>query len=326
MKAETGRSKRLETVVSIILLGIISIICLCIILRQSPRITQSGDVPDLLSLTPQGFTAPSITEVYNSGNLYEKINGKAPQYTESGFERLFTQRFAGDNDELIELYLYDMGNLRNAFSVYSIQKRPQTEALPNTKFGYKTSNSLYFVHGKYYIELIAYSESEKLIEAMVQIGKSLRGKLEIDQTAEIAELSLFEQENIVAGSIKLYLANTFGFEDLTETFSSRYIIDGQAVTGFLSKRTNAAEADTLAKSYSDFLIENGGSIKKAINKNIGSTVKNQSLKIFDFYDTTEIVFSTGPFVAGVHEAENQQAAEKLALLFMNKLAGMVKSK
>jgi hypothetical protein len=37
------------------------------------------------------------------------------------------------------------------------------------------------------------------------------------------------------------------------------------------------------------------------------------------YGTTEIVFTVGPFVAGIHEAENQQAAEKLAEVLINKL-------
>ena len=46
---------------------------------------------------------------------------------------------------------------------------------------------------------------------------------------------------------------------------------------------------------------------------------NDRLKIVDFYGMTEIVFTTGPFVAGVHEAEKQQTAEKLAMILISKL-------
>jgi len=33
------------------------------------------------------------------------------------------------------------------------------------------------------------------------------------------------------------------------------------------------------------------------------------------------VLSTGPFVVGIHEAENQQSAENLAVMLVNKLSG-----
>jgi hypothetical protein len=39
----------------------------------------------------------------------------------------------------------------------------------------------------------------------------------------------------------------------------------------------------------------------------------------DSYGTTEIVFTVGPFVAGIHEAEDQQAAEKIAEILFNRL-------
>ena len=42
-------------------------------------------------------------------------------------------------------------------------------------------------------------------------------------------------------------------------------------------------------------------------------------KIFDFYGVTEMVFAKGPFVIGVHEAENQAAAEKAAIMLADKL-------
>jgi hypothetical protein len=39
----------------------------------------------------------------------------------------------------------------------------------------------------------------------------------------------------------------------------------------------------------------------------------------DFYGKTEIVFTVGPFVAGIHEAESQEPAEKTAEELINKL-------
>jgi hypothetical protein len=161
------------------------------------------------SLAPSGFEALSETETYTAENLYEKINGKAPLYTESGFEKLFTQRFASrDRENLwMELFVYDMANIRNAFSVYSTQKRAGVEMLSFAypRFHYKTGNGLYFVHGKYYVELVGSSKSTKLLGAMVEVTQKISSTLPADGNtgAFEAKMALFPKGNIVPGSIKL---------------------------------------------------------------------------------------------------------------------------
>ncbi|MEE9371080.1 MAG: hypothetical protein V3W45_06380, partial [Sedimentisphaerales bacterium] len=79
-----------------------------------------------------------------------------------------------------------------------------------------------------------------------------------------------------------------------------------------SKQANSNDAKKMAESYRSFLIENGAVKKKTSQKSIEG-------KVMDFYGTTEIVFTVGQFVTGVHEADNQQAAEKIAEILTNKL-------
>lgn len=327
-----GRAKRLESAISICLLAILSLIGVGVFIKQFnynmsrygidttaiPKLeTQNSkfEIPfELSSLVPAGFEMLSKAEVYNSENLYEKINGKAPLYTESGFEELFTQRFisTGDPNQWMELYVYDMGTLRNAFSVYGVQKRADSEAFPSMQFAYKSGNALYFVHGKYYIELVGSSESDELFKAIAEIARKIGTNLAVDPNAGIAELSFFPQENLVPDSFKLYLVNAFGFEKLTNIFTARYKVGNETITAFIGKRADLKEAEAIAESYRNFLIENGAVIKSTTNKTLEG-------KVMDFYGTTEIVFTTGPFVAGIHEAENQQAAEKLAEILINRL-------
>jgi hypothetical protein len=334
----SGRAKRLESAISICLLAILSLIGVGVFIKQFnynmsrygidttaiPKLeTQNSkfEIPfELSSLVPAGFEMLSKAEVYNSENLYEKINGKAPLYTESGFEELFTQRFVSINDRSLwmELYAYDMSTVKNAFSVYSIQKRDESEAFPSMQLAYKTGNALYFVHGKYYIELVGSSESGELFSAMAEVARKIQANLAIDHDSGITEFAVFPQENLVAGSIKLYLANAFGFERLTNTFTAKYQFGNETVTAFLSKRADSKDAEAIAESYRNFLIENGAVIKSTTNKTLEG-------KVMDFYGTTEIVFTAGPFVAGIHEAENQQAAEKLAEILINRLGELINS-
>jgi hypothetical protein len=325
MSQVPGRAKRLESVISICLLAILFLTGVGVFVKQSdydmsrfgigtaalpkPKVpSEFGDI------APAGFESLSKTEVYDSENLYEKINGKAPLYLESGFEKLSTQRFVSTSDKglWMELYVYDMDNIKNAFSVYSVQKRAESENSPSMQFAYKTGNALYFVHGKYYIEIVGSSESDKLLKATAEVARKIGTNLAVDPNANIAELAFFPQENLIPDSFKLYLVSAFGCEKLTDIFTARYKSGEEIITAFISKRTDSKEAEATAENYRNFLTENGAVIKNTDDKTLAGKVMNS-------YGTTEIVFTVGPFVAGIHEAENQQAAEKLAEVLINKL-------
>jgi len=276
---------------------------------------QTGQPIDLAALAPAGFDASSNTETYDADNLYEKINGKAPLYTESGFEKLYTRRLANpaDSNLAMELYIFDMGNIKNAFSVYSLQRRPDAETLPAFDFAYRTANALYLVRGRYYAEIIGFSESTGLSKVMLEIAQNIQQNLIIDKNAQIPELAFFPQENLIAGSIKFYLASAFGFDGLTNTFTAAYKIDGQTVTAFFSKCPGKQDAETIAENYYNFLIANGGVAKTAADKSFTG-------RVIELYGATEIIFTTGSFVGGIHEAESRQTAEKLAAMLSTRLS------
>jgi hypothetical protein len=305
--------------------------------------TIAEETPAFDSITPTGFKKLSEAETYTPENLYEKIDGKAPLYIESGFVKLFTQRFIDSKDDGLwfELFLFDMAAAKNAFSVYSVQKRADAEAFPAMQFAYSTGNALYFVRDKYYVELVGSSESADLFKAMTDAADKLAGPSFLlpasagtslplrrqgqesrgGKVIEIPELTLCPQENIVAGSAKLYLSDAFGFDGLSNTFVCRYKVGEEPVTAFLSGRPSPQDARTTAESYYKFLIDNGGKAKPAS----GETLKAVEGKVIDFYGTTEIIFAIGPYVAGVHEAKNQESAEKLASQLIDKLSNLART-
>jgi len=276
--------------------------------EEKPKTTENVE-----SFSPAGFSVLSKPEIYDADDLYEKINGKAPLYTESGFVKLTTIRFASQADTQLwmEVYIFDMGNIRNAFSVHSVQRRAEIQPLAE-RHTYQTTNAMFMVHGKYYIEIIGSAESAELLDGMIGVSEKIRQNLAIESNAVIDELSLLPVENALPASSKLYLNSAFGFDGLTDTFTRRYKIDGEIITAFLLKRTSSEQATQTAEKYCSFLLENGA-VEKAI------TIKNFEGKVLGFYGTTEIVFAEGEFVAGVHEAENQGPAEKLAVMLKENL-------
>ncbi len=336
MGSVPGRNKRLESAISILLLAVLLLIGLGVFIRQfdvdmgrfgidtttaGPLLEQTEpntQEPALDALMPDGFKKLSETETYDAGNLYEKIDGKAPLYIESGFVKLFTQRLISKDDESLwmELFVFDMAAIRNAFSIYSVQKRPDARmfAFAKPQPCYRTSNGLYFVHDNFYVELIGSTESTVLDKAMAEIAVKFASQIAVED-AKIAEFALFPEEDFVPGSFKLYLANAFGFDGFTDIFTCRYKLGDQSITTFLSKRPDPRDAQTTVESYYNFLIENDAVDKPTANK----TLKDIGAKVLDFYDTTEIIFAIGPFLGGIHEAENQKSAEELATRLFNKL-------
>ena len=344
MGLTSERARHYESLISIFLLAILFLIGLAVFIKQSDfDMGRFGMGTATLSLSAQGsntgteeklpfdflptsgFKKLSEAEIYVPETLYEKIDGKATLYIESGFVKLFTQRFVSrsDNNLWFELFIFDMAAAKNAFSVYSVQKRAdappfllsQESTGDAMQFAYSTGNALYFVRDKYYVELVGSSESSDLFGAMADVADKLASQLTIGKVTEIPELTLFPQENLVAGSAKLYLSNVFGFDGFSDTFVCQYKIMEESVTAFLSKRPSLQDAQAVAESYYKFLIENGGKAKPTS----GETLKTVEGKVLDFYGTTEIIFAIGPYVAGVHEAKNQQSAEKLAAQLIDKL-------
>jgi hypothetical protein len=318
MRIHSGRARTLEFAVGMLILLIMIATAVGIyIISQDYNMARFGIASQQES---QGdFTPVGKAETYNNDNLYEKIDGKAPMYQEAGFVKLDTQRLAAkSNSELsFEFYTYDMNNAKNAFSVYSRQKRADGVDLSDlgaSAFGYIAGNEICISLGKNYIEMIGSAESNDLVDLMKGFAGNLAAKFKPGEKDKIAELGFFPQ-GTVAGTWKLQIDNAFGFDGLTDTYSAQYKAGDKTVTIFLSKRKNADEAKAVAKNYFDFLITNGAKSVAADS----DILKSAGASVMDFYGAFEIVFPAGVFVGGVHEASDKQAAQKAAELLISRL-------
>jgi hypothetical protein len=326
------RPTRLESTIAIVLIAVPVIVLIVIFnLQQKPDISRFGiqtpitekpqsrglltkdkSTIDLGLLAPQGFAPFGPGESYVEETLYEKINGKAPLYTESGFVKLHTQRYVNVKDEELtfELYLYDMSSAANAFSVYSIQRRAQSSPIVDMPFAYRTDNALYLTHGRYYCELIGSSDSPLILDALDFTATALVESLKDAGPIELPQLALFPTENLTPDTFILYLNGAFGFDGLTNTFSARYNINNETITAFISKQSNDAAAKKLLDRYHQFLLDNGG-------EEIASS--ELPAKYIDFYGSLEIASVENSFIFGIHQAEDRTAAETILALIRDRL-------
>lgn len=265
----------------------------------------------LIITPPPQFIRSGQAEKYDSKTLFEKINGKAPLYIDGGFVELVNQRLMHKNDmnQWFEVFVYNMGADANAFSLFSTQRRPDSTISSTLKAfdHYNTENGLYVRLGRYYIECIGSSTDVLLRKAMIQTVQAILAE-NLIETKPIAELGLFPKENLTPNSYKLYLANTFGSQVLTNTFLGSYTIDDIPVTAFISKQGDSAFQ--VAKGYKQFLIDSGAT---------PAVAKDGRIQYLDLFGTIESIFQIGPYLAGVHEADNLKSAQVLSEQLLKRL-------
>ena len=275
---------------------------------QAPATSQAAfQIP-----VPDGWKPLTHAEVFGPENLSDKIDGKAELYLSSGFQKLHCQRFAqdGDRQSWLEIFIYQMDGEREAFAVYSAQRRADARDIDLAQFAYRTPNAVFLVRGDRYIEIVAASDSEEASSGMLAFAQGVVGK-EQKESGAVGEMALFPTEGLDAGSVALLAKDVFGFDRLDNVFTAAYALDGQTVTGYLSSRSAPEEASALADAYHRFLLENGGSDVRIAAQIPGVA----AVEIFGVYD---VMFTHGKILAGVHEAGDKAAAERLAVMLYKK--------
>ncbi len=288
-------------------------------------------VKPLVPLTPP--------ESFNAETLSDKINGKAELYLPAGFKSLVCQRFKISTDYTsnsiddtksssvdstnlnsskidiysklwFELFLYDMALPENAFAVFSRQRRDDAAPVLIAQYAYQTDNALFFVHGNFYIEMIASSNSEDALKYMIELGKAF-----IEDRAELSPKKmdipeLFPIQGLDNDSITLTASDAFGFDKFDNIYTANYTVNGSdptknsvTLTAFISKRNSSEEAAKLALDYTEFLVSFGGN---RIDSNI------DGFYCVEIMDTIELLFSSGQYLAGVRDSGNLEISKNLA--------------
>ena len=333
LKVKTNAAPK-QTFVSLIILGVLAVISggvFWVQFNYNPAVQPvssaipSGDTRDTsvtappastekpLISSPSGQSPLTPLETFDAETLSDKINGKAELYLSAGFIRLHSQRFKDEaaGDVWMEVFVYDMQSAQNAFSVFSAQRREDARTLDLGQYAYQTQNAIFFSHGPFYVEIVASDVSETIIQSMLTFAEAFIEKHPI-KTQTIGEKELFPQEGLIQNSIALMSADAFGYDRFDQIFTATYKLNDTELMAYYSRRKTPREAQELASSYRDFLVAFGG-------KTDGSDLEIKTAKMIHILDTYEIVFSHGPYLAGVREAADKQPAQELAVQLFNRI-------
>jgi len=324
MNTKAKNPSRFETVLSFGILSVLALTAGVILIRQShfnpavlqlaadqvisgsPAAIPASQAGAALVPLPQDVSVLTAPETFGPDTLSDKIDGKAELYLSAGFERLQCQRFsdAASAETWMEIFIFNMATQKNAFAVYSSQQREDAAPSPALgRYAYRTANALYWVHGPYYVELIASEASEATLNRMQALARAFNQATPV-ATEAITETALFPQAGLDPKSITLIPDDAFGFEKFDRVFVAEYHLNGSTLSAFVSARGSPEAAEDLAAAYRAFLLAFGGTALE------DSGVRDAV--IVEIMDAYEIIFTRDLFVAGVHAAADKSRATALA--------------
>ena len=258
---------------------------------------------------PENLAPLSAPEQFIPDTLSDKIDGRAELYLSAHLIGLQCQQFAHLNDPSawMEVFLYDMGDSRNAFAVYGIQRREDAKEVDVADFAYRTSNTFSFVRGRYYVEIVAATASGSTAADMEKFATRFCENIPGDRDS-VPEANLFPTKDRVPGSLILYRKEGLGFELFEDLFVASYRLGETEATAFLTVCPSSDAAQDQAQAYAQHLLKNGGVEEPTAGA-------DEWARLFNLFGAYELVFVQGRTVAGVHEAEKDDAEKLGARLY-----------
>jgi len=285
---------------------------------------------------PGGWVLIHGPQIYNKKTLFEHINGQAELYLKYGFRQsvfaIYQDKKKAQNQ--IEVDIYDMGNVVQAFGVFS---RFRNEDRPGG-FGldsYLDDHSAFFYKGKYFV--MAYS-TESNSDLMSQFSKLIAFKIS-DSSPPPKEIRYFPRNGLKPGSIQYFSEGLLGHQFLKRGFQGTYVeevevkdkvedkekveakvkdeikektrIEGKECHLFLAIFKDAQEAASALKIYKEDL-SNKGKIFSGSIIQIGTS----ALKGEDPYQGKVIVLQKGFYLLGVAGFEKEEVGENRLTEFM----------
>ena len=270
--------------------------------KVKPSSIEPTNTVDSTTIRISGVDTEGGPETFNKETLSDKIDGKADLYLESGFIALKCQRYkrSSSDKDRFELYVYDMKEARNAFTVFSQQKRPGSKVIKLGDSAYQADNAIYLVHGKYYLELVAGQVNNTLLKAMTDVAAAFIQNTTPGNKLVFPEQRYFPSENRVEGSYKLIMNNGFGFDRFTNVLTCEYKVDGNSVLAFVLLQNSPEKASELGDAFDKYLVSLGSDPIA-----LDSTAP---YKMMDILGDNAAYFSAGKVVAGVYGVKNKNAA------------------
>ena len=115
-----------------------------------------------------GFRKMGEAHRYTKENLYEHVDGHAEYFISAGFQGLTVTEYIASGSMAtqaeIQVEVFDMGKSIQAFGVLADESGENPPPVSVGTMGYKTSDGVNFIKGRYYVKISAFSPKTPVIK------------------------------------------------------------------------------------------------------------------------------------------------------------------
>ena len=237
----------------------------------------------------------SPTEFYNSDNLFEKIDGRAPAYQGFNFQQLRCRTFTvvASKDSFVEVFEYRFDSPVDAFGMFALERDPKGQPLEFAPDGYSGEMGYFFRQGAVYVQIITSDVKAETLALTKAIAQNRAKELPTDDRG-LAGRRKLPAAGMIADSVSFVPENAQGQSSFKDVFQAKYNFDGAELPYFIMI---AAPDDTAKawKSFQDFCARFG----KAENLPDVSGGKIFSAQVFGKW---KVVYQRAGELGGVFDA------------------------
>jgi hypothetical protein len=266
-----------------------------------------------------GWTLIDGPHLYTKKTLFKHIDGQAELFFKYGFQKSIFAIYQNKKNQgnQIELDIYDMGNVLQAFGIFS---RFRNEDQPGGigLDSYLDDRSVFFYKGKYFVILYA---TESNPSTLKQWAAKIASRI-VDTSSQPKEIGYFPKNGLKPGSIQYFPEGLLGHQFLKRGFQGTYIekvevkaeVKGKEVKLFLAIFKDSKKAMSALQVYKDDLSKKGKVSSGGI-----IAFETWGLEGEDPYQGKVIVLQKGFYLLGVVGFEKEEDGENLLAEFIKKV-------
>lgn len=227
------------------LLRVLAVVALLGCAGEDPSSRAGAELESLLP-EPSSLEGWSVAEgpsSYTPDNLWEYLDGGAPQYLAYGLEQMVHVRYQLGDDPLASVTadVYDMGSDLGAFGIYGSVRPSGAEIRPWGAEGYRSGNVAAAWKGAVFAHVAADDDRPELIGMLEDLMSHILGGI-VGGVSPPAILSPLPAEGLVPQSERYVATDLLGHAALGGGVLASYEIDGRRGELFFSELESDADA------------------------------------------------------------------------------------
>ena len=217
-----------------------------------PAIATAQTPDEIFSWLPEvkDWKKPDSKEIFDSENLFDRINGAAPLFIENGFKEMTACDYTKGED-YITIQIYRHSTPEDAFGMYSSERSTDLSFYKIGGEGHGDNGSFYFFSGSLYVKIRSSAENDETGEAIRKIAGALAAKAVPDASYPNI-IKSFPEENKVPYTEAYITANYIGHKFLNKVFICQYTKDGLNYQLFVIDAETSDATKEILKKYFTF--------------------------------------------------------------------------